>query len=150
MPGLNIITMKNNIAIESSPLEDDLTEQLRHYISHILTERGIESSTLNIVFIDEKSMHQMNREYRNRDMPTDVITFSMLEGQCTEFSGNMLGDIYICPVCIPDVGKRAIVRRIFHGIIHILGYMHETDAENGIFMKMENIMITDFFGGIND
>lgn len=150
MRGLNINTMKNDINIESSPLKDDLTEQLRHYISDIFAQRGIEGNTLNIIFIDDKSMHQMNRQYRNRDMPTDIITFSMLEGQCTEFSGNMLGDIYICPVCIPDEGKNAIVRRIFHGIIHILGYMHETDEDNAVFLSMENSMLDNFFGGIND
>lgn len=142
--------MKNSILIENMQIEDDISEKLKQYISSILYAKGIENSSLNIVFISEHAIHDMNREYRDKDTPTDVITFSMLEGNCTEFSGNMLGDIYICPQCIDGQGIKPLIRRVFHGLLHILGNMHETDEDNDAFVKMENDLIDEFFRGIDD
>ena len=99
-------------------------------------------SVINIVFVDEKEMQRLNKEYRNVDDVTDVLSFNLdAEG--------FLGEIYICPKYVKKTVENyeeEIIRLIVHGILHLLGFEHKTKLDDiskqkeDMFVKQEKIL----------
>lgn len=77
---------------------------------------------INIVFVDNKYIQKLNKEYRGVDTPTDVLSFKLDENRND-------GEIYISGEYVYKSFKREkfteeILRLIIHGTLHILGYDH--------------------------
>ena len=96
-----------------------------------------DSSELSILLTGDDEIHQLNQIYRQRDRPTDVLSFSQREG---EFPGPeaVLGDVVIS---IETAERQAaerghslraeILELLAHGLLHLLGFDHElSDAEH--------------------
>ena len=105
---------------------------------------------LSLVFVNDREMHILNREYRGKDRPTDVLSFPMLEGQGRE-AASSLGDIVISL----DTAKRQarqyrhsldaeVSRLLVHGILHLLGFDHErvSRARRVEMQRMEDKVIS--------
>lgn len=118
-----------------------IEEYLPQIKSQLIKEN---SSSVNIIFVDEKYIKELNKEYRNIDAVTDVLSFSI-------DSEGILGEIYICPEYIklahPELPfKEEILRLIIHGILHLLGYDHSVEFTNDtksieeMFVKQEQIL----------
>ena len=65
---------------------------------------------------------ELNREHRGRDAPTDVLAFPV-DGPGEIAGPRELGDVVICPAHATDVREAAV-----HGVLHLCGHDHETDA----------------------
>ena len=99
-------------------------------------------SAINVIFVDEKEMQRLNKEYRNVDDVTDVLSFNLdAEG--------FLGEIYICPKYVKKTVENyeeEIIRLIVHGILHLLGFEHKTKLDDiskqkeDMFVKQEEIL----------
>jgi probable rRNA maturation factor len=99
-------------------------------------------SELSISFVDDDTICTLNRDYRQKDEPTDVLSFPMREG---EVMGQVepLGDIVIS---VDTAARQAgelghsledeIDELIFHGFVHLLGRDHE--SAEGDWNKLEN------------
>lgn len=112
------------------------------------------SCEMSLSFVDIEEIHQINKEYRNIDRPTDVISFALndqVEGEIDIVGGeqiNYLGDVIICL----DIAKEqaleynhSLEREIgfltVHGFLHLLGYDHMSEDEEKImFGKQEEIL----------
>jgi len=87
---------------------------------------------MSVVFVGPRAMRRLNRSYRNRDYATDVLSFAY-DGDSVD--GRMLlGEIVIAPAVAAAQARRfhtntetEIRRLLVHGILHLLGYDHETD-----------------------
>ena len=87
--------------------------------------------------VDDEEIHQVNREYRNVDRPTDVISFPANEGESiAALPDGFLGDIMIslprAEAQAEEYGhslKRELSFLAVHGTLHLLGYDHMTDEE---------------------
>jgi probable rRNA maturation factor len=79
---------------------------------------------LAIAFVDEEEIRRLNRDHRGRDAATDVLSFP-IDGAGPVVGGGPreLGDIAICRAYTADV-----VEAVVHGVLHLCGYDHETDA----------------------
>lgn len=96
------------------------------------------SATLAVRFVSDREMRRLNREFRGKDRPTDVLSFP---GEET-VEGVHLGDI---AVSVPTARRQALERGhsvereleilLLHGILHCLGHDHETD--DGIMERLE-------------
>jgi len=64
----------------------------------------------------------LNRDHRDRDLPTDVLSFPV-DGLGEAPGPRELGDVVICPAHTAD-----IVEAVVHGVLHLCGYDHETDG----------------------
>jgi probable rRNA maturation factor len=64
----------------------------------------------------------LNREHRNRDRPTDVLSFPVDEGGPSA-GPRELGDVVICPEHTED-----LIEAVVHGVLHLCGYDHEHDS----------------------
>ncbi len=112
-------------------------ELLEKKLQHLWEEEvGGECRELSIVFVGEGEMREMNRTYRGKDSPTDVLSFSFLEGFEQPIPEDMdcppVGEIVVCiDVVMKEMAEygesfhQVVERLIIHGVLHILGYEHE-------------------------
>jgi probable rRNA maturation factor len=75
-----------------------------------------------IAFVGAAEIHQLNREHRDRDQPTDVLSFP-IDGDEPVVGPRELGDVVICPEQTEDLTEAVV-----HGVLHLCGYDHETDG----------------------
>ena len=114
------------------------------------------------MFTDDREIHRLNRDYRGKDKPTDVLSFPQLEDagtRLTAFPGaaRSLGDLVIS---IPTARRQAIeykhsferemLRLCVHGILHLMGYDHEnvSAAEARRMVKTEDAVLDSLSAGI--
>ena len=72
--------------------------------------------------MDSERIRELNREYRGRDEPTDVLSFPVDEA-APAAGPRELGDVIICPEHTEDLTEAVV-----HGVLHLCGYDHETDS----------------------
>lgn len=98
---------------------------------------------LSCIIVDDNEIHRINREYRNIDRPTDVISFAYEDDEVFEFEGmpRQLGDIFIsidkAKAQAEEYGhsfKREFCFLFTHGILHLLGYDHVEDEQEAEMM----------------
>ena len=109
----------------------------------ILNALDSPDSELSVVFVDDTDISLLNRQYLNREGPTNVIAFPMQEGEYSGINPTLAGDVVISVDTAKresedaqmDIGER-LDQLLVHGILHLFGYDHEhNDAEA---MIMEN------------
>ncbi len=103
-------------------------------MTHLLQLQKVEVS---FVLTDDITVHQLNRMYRKKDAPTDVLAFAMREGEDGHLAGNVLGDVI---VSVPTARRQAEARGVrvadevtmllAHGLLHLLGWDHDTPAKD--------------------
>lgn len=109
-----------------------LLRSVSSFCGRILQTLGQKDCSLSVVFINSSRMRKINRIYRGKDVPTDVLSFRYA-GET--FEGKpFLGEIVISPeVAQKNAAERrmafdAEIRTlVLHGILHLIGYDHETD-----------------------
>jgi probable rRNA maturation factor len=91
----------------------------------------------SILLTGDDQIQNLNRIYRKKDRPTDVLAFSQLEGEHDAQAGRLLGDVI---VSVPTARRQAAAARrdllaeltmlLAHGLLHLLGWDHATAAED--------------------
>ncbi|HEX5983622.1 MAG TPA: rRNA maturation RNase YbeY [Solirubrobacterales bacterium] len=100
----------------------DVPPELRSAVSAALEACGVDEGHLGVEVVDPERIRALNREHRGKDAPTDVLAFPIDE--LDPVAGpRELGDVAICPEHCSDVAEAAV-----HGVLHLCGYDHETDA----------------------
>ncbi len=106
---------------------------------------------VSVILTDEERIQEFNRQYRNIDKATDVLSFPMFqkdEINCAKIREEVLGDIIIC---IPIIKRQALeyehseerefAYMLVHGFYHIMGYDHiEEEDKKQMRQKEENIL----------
>ena len=95
---------------------------LRRAAEAALAAAGVGEGHLAIALVGEDEIRRLNREHRGRDRPTDVLSFPV-DGTKPAPGPRELGDVVICPQHTEDLGEAVV-----HGVLHLCGYDHETDA----------------------
>jgi probable rRNA maturation factor len=105
-------------------------------VTRILRSLGCLKAELSLLLVDDAQIQRLNRRYRGIDRPTDVLAFSMLEGEAPPISSQMLGDVVISVETAKKWAKRQghpleleVTILLIHGILHLLGYHHEDSKE---------------------
>ena len=106
---------------------------------------------LSVSFVDNEFIHKMNREYRDVDRPTDVISFAFLDGNedrdaILHSKGLVtLGDIYISVERAKEQAeeyghplRRELSFLFVHGLLHLLGYDHMTKEDEEVMFKLQD------------
>ena len=130
-------------------------ENLDEYFSvvHEVLEHGIKKLNVgdvcfNVIIVDNPYIHKLNKEYRNIDRETDVISFALEDDKTFSPPIRTLGDIYIsidkAKSQSEEYGhslKRELCFLAVHGMLHLLGYDHmEKDDEKVMFGLQEEIL----------
>ena len=118
-----------------------------------LKAHDAETCEVSVLLTDDIDMRQLNRDYRGIDAPTDVLAFSMREGEDGDVNPDVLGDLVVSletaarQVATKDglsgAGSNLETETTLltvHGMLHLLGYDHQTQEEAEImFEKQESI-----------
>ncbi|MGE4427365.1 MAG: rRNA maturation RNase YbeY [Solirubrobacteraceae bacterium] len=94
---------------------------LRVLVETALASAGVADGHVAITIVDAERIHELNLEHRDRDRPTDVLSFP-IDGAGPVAGPREIGDVVICPEHTVDV-REAVV----HGVLHLVGFDHETD-----------------------
>lgn len=112
------------------------TRSLRKVAETILSALGLADSDLSLLFVGDLAIRRINREYLQKDRPTNVISFSLQEGEFGDINPAALGDVVISVDTAAreaeDEGVSLDARLAFlllHGILHLAGYDHERSGE---------------------
>ena len=121
-----------------------------------LKAHDAEPCEVSVLLTDDVDIRQLNRDYRGIDAATDVLAFSMREGEDGDVNPSLLGDLVVSletaarqaattdglgGVCGPLETEIALLT--VHGMLHLLGYDHQTHEEAEImFERQESIFRT--------
>jgi probable rRNA maturation factor len=105
--------------------------ELERLCALAIASAGIEDGHVAIEFVDSDRIRELNREHRDLDEPTDVLSFA-IDGDGTSAGPRELGDIVICPEHTEDL-REAVV----HGALHLTGMDHETDDGEMLALQAE-------------
>ena len=99
----------------------DVPVAFRPAVEATLGEAGVESGHLAVELVGEQRIRELNREFRSRDRPTDVLSFPV-DGPGPGPGPRELGDVAVCPEHCSDT-----LEAVVHGVLHLCGFDHETD-----------------------
>jgi probable rRNA maturation factor len=111
----------------------DRESALRQAAEAALRAAGVVDGHLAIELVDAERIRELNREHRDRDRPTDVLSFPVDEAGLAA-GPRELGDVVICPAYTRDLQEAAV-----HGVLHLCGYDHETDSGE-MFSLQDRVM----------
>jgi probable rRNA maturation factor len=100
----------------------DVPPQLREAVEAALLAAGVSDGHVAVELVDAGRIRDLNREHRGNDSSTDVLAFP-LDGPGPVAGPRELGDVAICPEHCSDLTEAAV-----HGVLHLCGHDHETDA----------------------
>jgi len=132
--------------VRSTPIRPSI---VRERAEKMLAGLKLESAELSILLCDDPTIHTLNRDFRHKDKPTDVLAFAMREGEGGDLAGGILGDVVISL----DTARRQASERghaiaseitflLAHGLLHLVGYDHRNAAEERV-MNAETSKLVD-------
>jgi probable rRNA maturation factor len=107
------------------------------------------NAQLSVLLCDDTVICELNQRYRQEECPTDVLSFSMLEGERIQGASSVLGDIVIS---IPTAARQAIAHEhalldeinllLAHGLLHLLGFDHQTRTQKRQMQARADVLVT--------
>ena len=133
-------TQKNRILISKGVYSKEITKKfLKDITEKILSELNLNNVEISITLTDNERIREINKEWRGKDRPTDVLSFP--QDETIGYKYRLLGDVIIslpyAKTQAEEIGltlKEEVLRLMIHGILHLLGYDHETNEEDAKIM----------------
>ncbi len=131
------------VAVKATGIPDK--KEIQQWVSSVLTDREIEKAELSLRVVSSEEIQALNKLYREKDKPTNVLSFPADVPEFVELATPELGDIILCADVIHqeaiDQNKSLqahYAHMVIHGVLHLLGYDHiePQDAD-----EMESIEI---------
>ena len=112
-------------------------KKIRRTVEVILDALDCPDGEISILIVDDPQIEKLNRKYLNRTGPTNVIAFSMREGEFSHLSPQLLGDVVISTDTAAKEAQNSgmsmeqrFSELLVHGILHLFGYDHENSKQN--------------------
>ena len=140
---------KATVLIKNDQKKIKMTPDLRRLVKRaVLAVLDFEDfgrrAEVSVTFTDNEGIHALNREYRNVDRPTDVLSFPLSDGEDYDTDGDavLLGDIVIslerAQTQAEEYGhsfEREVAFLTVHSMLHLLGYDHEAEGLERVRMR---------------
>jgi len=136
------------------PLPDNYCTRLAEVIEEVLPEYDLAGGEVAVVFTDDQYILSLNKKYRGKNVPTDVLAFSYLDpgNEIDDETGEFpVGDIYISLDRAREQAwqathplEREVLLLAVHGTLHLVGYDHSTEEESRVMRKREEEIIKEF------
>lgn len=129
--------MKISVMRQGTRARPVATATVTRWCEAMLRAMKVRRAELSVLLCDDETIHALNKGYRKKDKPTDVLAFALREGELGHLAGDSLGDVVISLETAKrqaearGIHPREEVRMLLaHGILHLLGWDHRTDAED--------------------
>ncbi|EJW17368.1 rRNA maturation RNase YbeY [Paenibacillus alvei] len=144
------------------PIDPSLIELLKRILQEAAAMEGIQEGEVALTFVDNEQIHELNREYRGIDRPTDVLSFALNESVEEELDilyeiedeqeldemNDLLGDIIISTERAKEQAEeyghsleREIGFLFVHGFLHLLGYDHQDEPSERVMMDKQEAVL---------
>ena len=117
-------------------------KKIKQTVQVILDALDCPNGEISILIVDDPQIEELNQQYLNRQGPTNVIAFAMREGEFSDLSPHLLGDVVISTDTAAREAQMAATSMeqrfyelLVHGILHLMGYDHETSADDARVME---------------
>jgi probable rRNA maturation factor len=127
----------------------DELDNLKDFLYKVCEDEKLGNVIFNVIIVDNKKIHEINKKYRGIDRPTDVISFALEDDHSFNRKDiRVLGDIYISIDKVRSQSeeyghsfKRELYFLSIHGLLHLLGYDHmKKEDEEVMFKKQEEVL----------
>jgi probable rRNA maturation factor len=153
-----VVLMQTELEVQRSSASDSIpdNQQFQLWVEAALAGKP-EKSALAIRVVDEQEARRFNQEYRNKDYATNVLSFplELPKGLPEEIRQAQLGDLLICAPVVAREAKQQCRSEVdhwahltIHGVLHLLGYDHEQQAEAVLMETLETEILASL--GISD
>ncbi|MGA1844298.1 MAG: rRNA maturation RNase YbeY [bacterium] len=123
---------------------------MRRVVERIFGVLGLQTQEVSILFVSDRYVRRLNKCYRGIDQPTDVLAFSMREGEWTDIQPQLLGDVVISVETAARQAKevghgldRELTILLVHGILHLLGYDHMEKRDAERMQAQERVVLSE-------
>ena len=131
------------------PVEE--LDLLKDFINYALEKLQLKNVMFNVIIVDNESIHKINKEYRNIDRETDVITFALEDNEeVNEEEHRLLGDVCISVDKAKSQAleyghtiKREICFLAVHGFLHLLGFDHMNKHDEEIMFSKQELILNE-------
>ena len=130
---------------------DKEIKEIEKLVNFIIKKEELANPVYSIILVDNERIREINKEYRNIDEDTDVISFALEDNSNIKLDIRVLGDIYIS---IDKAKKQALEYNhsflrelsflVVHGFLHLLGYNHEEKEEEKIMFEKQEEILNEF------
>lgn len=128
----------DGVAIDRA-LVTQLTREVNRMVRAAALTDSRASYEASLRLTGDAVIHELNRDYRHKDKPTDVLAFAQREGPAGRLHPELLGDIVISVETARQQAKRGLHAELLHlashGLCHLLGYDHRDDDEERVMNK---------------
>ena len=126
---------------------EDIASRAAEAIAQVAAELAHPRLSVSLLFTSDAEVHALNREWRGKDQPTNVLSFPMLERRellalASDGPPELLGDIALAyETCAREAGEKDVTLEthaahlIIHGLLHLAGYDHETSPQDATEME---------------
>jgi rRNA maturation RNase YbeY len=131
--------------IDTNPALTQKT-RLKQFIKHIFSSEGKELNSVDFIFCNDEYLLSMNKQFLQHDYFTDILTFDL-----SKDNSAIIGEVYIS---IDRVKENAVThnttylnelrRVIFHGALHLCGYLDKANSEKTLMTEKENYYLEQF------
>ncbi len=144
---MNYIELVKNVDRDIKELEE-----VNSFINFATNYLKLDNIMFNVIIVDNEEIHRINKEYRNIDRPTDVISFALEDDDTfIKIDKRVLGDIYISIDKAIEQSKEyghSLLRELcfltIHGILHLLGYDHMNKEEEKIMFDLQERILKEY------
>lgn len=127
----------------------DNYEYLNDLLSYTLKQEKVNNAVFSVIFVDNNEIQRLNREYRNIDKITDVISFAFEDTDTMVYNDlRVLGDIFISIPKMIDQAKeyghsekRELSFLAVHGLLHLLGYDHMNEEDEKEMFDLQEMIL---------
>lgn len=133
--------MKINLFNENNLLDKIDYTKIIEDIENLFNQEFKCEKEVSVIIVNSEEIHSMNKQYRDIDRPTDVLSFE-------EYEDDYLGEIFICEEKVYEQAinynhsnEREFAFLLTHGLLHLLGYDHiEKEDEVVMFKKQDELL----------
>ena len=133
-------------------------DELKKLLLYLVYYFKLDNVLCSVIIVDNKTIHKINKEYRNIDRETDVISFALEDDKTINDSPiRVLGDIYISIEKAKEQAKeyghslkRELCFLMTHGFLHLLGYDHMKKEDENIMFPLQEKILNEFGVGRNE
>jgi probable rRNA maturation factor len=129
MGRISIATPQEIVAIDRG--------RVRNIVRAVLEGEGASDAEISLAFVDNPTIHQLNKRYLQHDEPTDVLTFPLSEPNAKRLAGELVIGAEVALAQASERGhafEAELALYIIHGLLHLLGH-DDHDAEGAVKMR---------------
>ena len=138
---------------EGQVMEESLLKKMEEVAGILFEQEGVdgERAEISLTLVSLEEIRELNRDYRDVDRETDVLSFPQFESveDMPEFGELCLGDVVICLDKVEEQAKefghsfeRELIYLFVHSLLHLLGYDHMEEDEKKEMRQREEAVMT--------